>query len=287
MNLKSFFSRLRHRFSRVDPKAWIITLLILAAAAALLVLLFSKPETDPMDSEEVAAILDIGALRAGVRSDIPSFGVTDETGTHTGLEAELIKLLSAEVFGQDSVDFTVVSYNTLSALLRTRELDVCAAIYQKGMSTSLVYSEPYYTDAVALMVRRDSEYTTADQLKAATIGVINRDGSNMRYIPRNAAYEFTGDTGTVREYSGIPDMMEDLADGTIDAVCMEYALLYSYYSESLHRILPEAIDTISYSFVFQPGSTELAKIADRMLARMREDGSLDALIAKWNLTDYS
>lgn len=287
MNLKAFWNRLKHRLSKIEPKTWIATLLILAAAVALLVLLFSKPETDPMDSEEVAQVLDIGALRAGVRNDIPSFGVTDENGAHTGLEAELIKLLSAEIFGTESVDFTVVSYNTLSALLRTDRLDVCAAIYQRGMSTSLVYSDPYYTDAVALMVLKSSGYTSTEQLKTATIGVINRDGSNMRYIPRNAAYTFVGDTGTVVEYSGVPDMLDDLADGTIDAVCMEYALLYSYYSENLHHILPEAIDTVSYAFAFPPGSSELAKIANAMLSRMREDGSLDALIAQWNLTDYS
>ena len=287
MHLQDIISNFKRMASAISPRKWAYIAAGLVLLIAAIVLLTSRGAQDPMDSQEIAEILDRGALRSGVRVDVPSFGTTDENGNHAGLEADLLRLLSQEVFGTESVEFTVVNYNTLSSSLRTGSLDVAAALYQQGLSTSLVYSEPYYTDAIALMVLRDSPYTATEQLKEATIGCINRDGTNMRYIARNAAYELVGSTGSVVEYSGVPDMLEDLSAGRIDAVCMEYALLYSYYSENTHRILPEAIDTVSYSFVFSPGSSQLAKVANAMLERMKNDGSLDALIAKWNLSDYS
>ena len=49
MNVKIFFQRLKRRMGKIEPRTWIFSVLILAVAIALLALLFSTPETDPMD----------------------------------------------------------------------------------------------------------------------------------------------------------------------------------------------------------------------------------------------
>ncbi|MPN44358.1 Major cell-binding factor [bioreactor metagenome] len=178
----------------------------------------------------------------------------------------------------------------LTAKLKNGTLDCCIALAQDGMSTALVYSDPYYTDAVAIMVMSSSSYQSPSDLAGRTIGCVNRDGTNMRYAARNALNEFANAQGpkcTVVEYSSSSDMIADLAKGKLDGVCMEYSLLFSYYSADTHRILPQAIGTISYSIAFRPGSEYLVQIANDMIKEMRADGSLDALLAKWSLEDYS
>lgn|GEM_PF-1662516 len=290
MNLRPVGAKIRAALRSLDGRE----LLVLGAAAivvlAIVLALLLQPAPDPFETAEIAAILDRGVLRAGVREDVPSFGFADADGNRLGLEVDLASLLAARIFGTPEVEFTAVNFNTMPAKLRRAQLDCCVALAQTGMSTSLVYSEPYYTDAVAIMVRLDSPYEQPADLAGRTIGCINRDGSNMRYAARNALYAFAEQQSpkcTVVEYASSADMMADLASGELDGVCMEYALLFSFFSAEAHRILPQAIGTISYSIAFQPGSEALVRVANDMIANMRADGSLDALLAKWSLEDYA
>lgn len=290
MNWRPVGAKIRAAIRALDKRE----LLVLAVAAgivlAIVLALLLQPGPDPFETAEVAAILDRGVLRVGVREDVPSFGYTDADGNRAGLEVDLASLLAERIFGTPNVEFTTVNFNTMPARLRRAQLDSCLALAQTGMSTSLVYSHPYYTDAVAIMVRADSPYQMPEDLDGRTIGCINRDGSNMRYAARNALNAFASEQDpkcTVVEYASSADMMADLASGELDGVCMEYALLFSYFSGEAHRILPQAIGTISYSIAFQPGSEALVEIANDLIDQMRADGSLDALLAKWSLEDYS
>lgn len=290
MNWRPLGAKIRAVFRSLDKREWMVFGIAGAVILVLALVFFLRPGPDPYDSAEVAKILDRGVLRVGVRDDVPSFGYEDSEGTRTGLEVDLANLLAARIFGTAEAEFAIVNFNTMSAKLRNAQLDACIALAQTGMSTALVYSEPYYTDAVAIMVLASSPYQSPEELAGRSIGCINRDGTNLRYSARNALNAFAEGQDpkcTVIEYSSSADMIADLANGKLSGVCMEYALLFSYFSADAHRILPQAIGTISYSIAFQPGSTALVEIANEMIRDMRADGSLGALLQKWSLEDYS
>ncbi|MGI6150380.1 MAG: substrate-binding periplasmic protein [Christensenellales bacterium] len=290
MNWRPLGAKIRAAIRSLDKREWLVFGVFGAVVLAILLALMLQPGPDPFESAEIATILDRGVLRVGVRGDVPSFGYEDSEGNRTGLEVDLANLLAAHIFGSPNAEFSTVNFNTMPAKLRRAQIDCCVALAQTGMSTSLVYSEPYYTDAVAIMVLDSSPYQSPEDLAGRTIGCINRDGSNMRYVARNALYAFAAMQSpkcTVVEYASSADMIADLASGKLSGVCMEYALLFSYFSADTHRILPQAIGTISYSFAFQPESKALVEIANEMLRKIRADGTLDALLQQWNLEDYS
>lgn len=277
-----------HSLKRKQVLMFLGVLLLLVAV----ILFFSlRPGPDPMESAEIAAILDRGVLRVGVRNDIPGFSSDTGGSAPEGFEVELAELLAERIFGEEGhLELTVVNFNTMPAKLRSSLLDCAIAIAQKDMSPSLSYSNAYYDDAVAIMVRADSAVTEPHQLAGLTVGCINRDGTNQRYTCRNVLNSFASGlspAAKVVEYSAIPDMIADLADGTIDAVCLEYALLYSYYSPEGHRILSEAIGTISYAVALPSGSSALAEIANELIAELRASGELQAMLTRWALQDYS
>lgn len=139
------------------------------------------------------------------------------------------------------------------------------------------------------MVLQSSGITEPSQLAGKTIGCINRDGTNRRYQARNVLTSFASGlnpAATVKEYSAIPDMLADLSDGTLDAVCLEYALLYSYYSSDVHTILSEAIGTIEYAVAFPSSAEALVEIANDLIAELRESGELQNMLTRWGLQDY-
>lgn len=290
MNWRQAGAKLRALIRSLDKRELLVFGVFCTVILVVVLALLLQPGPDPFETAEVAAIMDRGVLRVGVREDVPAFGYTDSEGNRAGLEVDLAALLSSRMFGTEEVELTTVNFNTMPAMLRKARLDCCVALAQTGMSTSLVYSEPYYTDAVAIMVLAASPYQAPEDLAGLSIGCINRDGSNMRYAARNALNAFSAGLDpkcTVVEYSSSADMMADLINGRLSGVCMEYALLFSYFSADTHRILPQAIGTISYSIAFQPGSQALVEIANDMIRTMRADGSLDALLQKWSLEDYA
>ena len=290
MSWKPLEVRLRQRFKAMTGRDYVVLAAIIVAIAVLITVLMLRPGPDPLESAELSHIYSRGALRVGVRSDIPGFGTKDSAGDPAGLEPDLARLLAEKIFGTAEVEFVEVNFNTLSAMLRRGELDCAIALAQKDLSTALSYSESYFEDAAAVMVKAESDITVPSQLAGKVIGCINRDGSNNRYAVRNAIKSYAASlepAATVKEYASSADLFYDLAQGRIDAACMEYALLISYYSEAGHRILPQAIGTISYAIALPKGSEALKEIADGMISDMRKDGSLAALIEKWNLADYS
>ncbi len=234
-------------------------------------------------SAEMAKFWTRRAARRGRGDD--HAGYEDTEGNRTGFEVDLANLLAARIFGNSPP----LIFNTIPAKLRKAGL-----LRRPGANGDVPprwrTQEPYYTDAVAVMVLASSPYQAPEELAGRSIGCINRDGTNMRYSARNALNAFAEGQNpkcTVIEYSSSADMIADLANGKLSGVCMEYALLFSYFSADAHRILPQAIGTISYSLAFQPGSTALVEIANEMIREMRADGSLGALLQKWSLEDYS
>ena len=152
MSWKPLELRLKQRLRAMTGR----DILVLAAAAAvivgLLLALLLRPGPDPLTSGQLSPIRSRGALRVGVRSDVPGFGGKDSAGERTGLEIDLANRLAEEIFGTAEVEFVEVNFNTLTAMLRRGELDCAIALAQKDMSASLSYSESYYEDAAALMV---------------------------------------------------------------------------------------------------------------------------------------
>ncbi len=290
MNWKPLGAKIRAAFHTLKKQEWIVLGAVGVLVIALALIIILRPGPDPYKSAEIAIIRDRGALRIGVREDVPSFGYVDSDGNRLGLEVDLGTLLSKQIFGTPEVEFTAVNFNTMPAKLRTSQLDGCIALAQTGMSTSLLYSDPYYTDAVAIMVLSSSSYSSPSDIAGLTIGCINRDGTNMRYSARNALQSFANEQNpkcTIVEYSSSSDMISDLTNGKLSGVCMEYSLLYSYYSANTHRILPQAIGTISYSIALPPSSDALLEIANEMIRDIRADGTLSSLLEKWSLEDFS
>lgn len=295
MHWRPLSERIKRLPEYFTPQEWTI----IGGAALLLTLVIilvsiTRPEVDYRTFSEMDPIRSRDALRVAVLEDVPRFASVSEEKEREGLEIELAHMLAEYILGdQSKVDFVPCSLTSRAARLRLDYADCVIALYQQGSSSSFVFSEPYYTDAVGLLVSADGEISALSQLQGHTVGVLSGQFDRSGYTARRGAFDVLNDYNKnshsnleVKTYTSVPDMLEDLRAGRIAAAAMENALIEKYYDASL-AVLGEGIGTISYSVALRAGNEPLLQLVNELIRQAREDGRLDSLCEKWGLTDYS
>lgn len=94
-------------------------------------------------------------------------------------------------------------------------------------------------------------------------------------------------TLTLHYYNSPPDMVEAVKTGKADAVPFDKPVAQIYCNQNPElMILPEQMDVNDFGFGFQKGSALVAPF-NQTLARLRQEGILEELEAKWTGADES
>ena len=111
--------------------------------------------------EDVAAIVERGVLRVGVKNDVVGFGMYDMlTGEYTGMEISLAQMI-ADYLGVE-VEFTPVTAATRGQLLDSGDIDCVLATFTitEERKQTWDFTTPYYTDYVTVLVEGSSGIET-------------------------------------------------------------------------------------------------------------------------------
>ena len=140
------------------------------------------------------------------------------------------------------------------------------------------FTDSYFVDQNEVVVKKDSNIKSIDDLKGKTIGV--QAGS----IQEAKAIEVSKKVGfKVENRNRIPEMVEELKAGRFDAVIIE-STVASGYLKKLQEIEGLSIEDFfeeSGSAVAFPKDSKLTPKFDKALAELKEDGTIDKLIKKW------
>jgi putative glutamine transport system substrate-binding protein len=251
-----------------------------------LVLAFAMTSLVAQGSAEkstVDLIRDRGVLQVGCKVDVPSFGYKNiTTGEVEGFEIDLSKAIAKKIFGTDGkVNFTGVTAKTRGPLLDTGELDMVAATFTvtDERKKSWDFSTIYYTDAVAVMVKKAKGYSSFKDLDGKTIGVA-QSATTKKSIQAGA--DEAGIKVSFAEYATYPELKVALDSGRIDAFSVDFAILNGYMEESC-MILPERFAPQDYGIAVKKGNTALLDLVNGTIKELSDSGELDAMLKKWGL----
>lgn len=233
-------------------------------------------------SPDIQAIQARGKLLVGVKPDVPSFGYQELGGVFEGLEIDLAKAIAKEILGdENAVEFTVVTAKTRGPLLDTGELDMVIATFTIKADRLLQYafSKPYFVDAIGLLVKKDSGISSFADLNGKTIGVAQ---SATTKDAITAAAEEAGYSLEFAEFPTYPDIKAALDSGRVDCFSVDKAILMGYLDDTV-ELLPDSFASQPYGVAIKLGNDGLLELVDKIIAAMRADGSMDALVSKWNL----
>ena len=243
-------------------------------------------------SADVQKIVDRGVLKVGCKSDVPNFSLQNTaTGEYEGFEDDLAYNIAGEIFGctpeeakdKKLVEFQGVTAKTRGPLLENGEIDLVIATFTITDERKETYnfSNPYYTDAVGLLVNNDSGIESIEDLDGKIIGVAQssttKDGFKA-YVEEkglNVNPEF-------QEFDGYPALAQALATKQIDCFSVDRAILSGYVNDSNH-ILDDRFSEQEYGVASAKENTGLAELVDEKVTSMISDGSMKALQEQWNL----
>jgi len=256
------------------------TLAKVTAVCAFMVLAAGLVFAGGKKDDPMAAIKKAGVLKVGVKEDVPHFGyLNPATNQHEGLEIDLAKAVAKKIFGDENkIAFTGVTAKTRGPLLDTGELDLVLATFTvtDERRKSYDFSDIYYTDAVMVMVKKDTGYKTFKDLAGKTIGVA-QSATTKKSLQEGATQQ--GVEVKFAEFPTYPNIKTALDSGRIDAFSVDRAILLGYMDDSV-MLLPDRFAEQPYGAAVKKGNTALLAVVNAVIGDMQKSGELAKLLAK-------
>lgn len=247
----------------------------------------APPSNTGQENQNVAAdiqnIQNKGVLKVGVKVDVPKFGYKDpSTGQVEGMEIDIAKAIAKKILGDESkIEVQAVTAKTRGPLLDSGELDLVIATFTitEERKQSYNFSQAYFTDGVALLVKTDKGYNAFKDLDGKTIGVAQ---SATTKIALEKAAQEQGIQVKFSEFASYPEIKTALESGRVDAFSVDAAILNGYLDEN-STILEDRFSPQEYGVASKKSNTDLAELVDSLISEMKEAGELDQLTQKWGI----
>jgi len=243
-------------------------------------------------SADVQKIKDAGVLKVGTKVDVPKFGLQNTaTGEMEGFDVDLAYEIAGKIFGctaaeakeKKLVAFQGVTAKTRGPLLDNGEVDLVIATYTitEERKESWNFSDPYYTDAVGLLVLKDSGITSCADLDGKIIAV--SQGSTTKKVFQ----EYLDKQGIdvkpeFEEFDGYPSMAAALSAKNVDVFSVDRAILAGYNDDTT-IILEDRFAEQDYGVASKLDNKGLAALVNEVVTDLKSSGKIDQMLKDWGI----
>jgi polar amino acid transport system substrate-binding protein len=245
---------------------------VLAAAAIVLGLALGLPA-------QAQQTLKVGSTPTGT----PFTFLDTKTNTIQGVMVDLITEIGKEA--GFAVQIEPMQFSTLIASLTSNKIDIIsAAMYITAPRKEVIdFSEPVYTYGEGLIVPRTDpkDYTGLDDFKGQVVGA----QVGTAYVD---ALKKTNLFSEVKVYDTIVDILRDVNTGRLKAGFGDFPILAYNLQQGLFpdvRVVKSYKPTImgSVGIGVRKSDGELLKKINASLDKLKADGRLNKILAKWGL----
>lgn len=227
-----------------------------------------------------AKLVNAGTLTVGTSPDYPPFENLED-GQVVGFEVDLVNAI-AEKLGL-AVEYKSMNFDSIIAAVEAGtqiDLGMSGFSITPERAKEIDFTTSFYTDDLGIATLKDGQFTTADSLDAAGVKIAVQSGttgeSSMKENYPNAE---------VVSYTSSNDIFAALSAGKVDAACTNIsvvgAMLNGSYTDcALVKKIPSGED---YGLVVSKANPVLLEEINAAIDELTEDGTLDSLLAKWEL----
>ncbi len=276
----------------------IITLLM--ALTLALTLFAGCGKTDDIDKETTTEIGETTTvtpikLKVATNAEFPPFESLDaSTNEIVGFDIDLMNMI-AEKIGAE-ITFENMEFDGVVASIPSGTCDVAISglTINAARSKTVDFSVPYYEDtSQILIVKKDDTLFTGTtkaeldtQLENKKIGVCT-GFTGQAYALGDEDWGFAKiDGADVKIYDNVGLAVQDLKNGTIDAVIMDDAPAKEAATTAENvddvKVIDVALTTEAYGIAIKKGNAELKEKIDNAIAELKAAGKIDELKTKWN-----
>ncbi len=253
-------------------------------AAGLVTGLGLLPAPDAHAADLMSQAKARGVLRIAVEGTYPPFNFKDPKSGHlTGYDVEVARLVAAGL--KLRPQFVLVEWSAVLPAVSSGKVDaaISQVIITPERAQAFDFSVPYTYSGFQLIVRKNERatYRSLADLKGRKLGV--RQGSVFEQQARAVKGI------EVRSYPAVPENLQDLAFGRIDA-SLDDSLMVSFLLKNSALPIkagPRVGKDARVGVAIRKGNPQFKAAVDRILNEARADGTLRRLSLKWFGIDAS
>ncbi len=273
----------------------IIGIAIVLAVVAIVFFILSITGHQASKQNAVDNVAATGLINVGLRGDLNKLCTYNEdTGAFEGFEKDVADEIIRRLFGDEILtNYTNVNTETRTAYLSRDDIDFAlgAATYidQSGVD----YSSVYFSDGSAFLVMED-KIKSMQELSGGIIGIVQgsmhaQEGDTKKDENATQMSDYLKKLeieASVKIYASYPEAIDALRDGFVNAVCASETALTQFGRPGM-LMLPERFMPNDYRVCISDSLGLFTEAVDDAIAAMKSDGTLESLMGKWNLVNYS
>jgi len=227
-----------------------------------------------------AALAETTVLKAGCSPDFPPFESMDDNDNIVGFDADLAAEISKDI-GQ-TIEMESTNFDSIITGIQTGlyDLGISGFYITEERQMNVDFSIPYLEDGQSCIVKADSDITDNASLAGKKIG------SQTGTTGMDAA-EAATDQNNVYAYTKALDAVMDLQGNKLDAVITDTPvakrILKELGDDTLTISDTVVFDAEYYGIAIPKGNADLKAKIDASIERMQADGTIDALVVKWDI----
>ena len=216
-----------------------------------------------------------GVLVMATNAEFPPYEYHDG-GEIVGIDAEIAKAIAGEL-GME-LEIEDIAFDSIIPEITSGKADMGLAgmTVTEDRKQSVEFSDTYAKASQKVIVKEDSEIASPDDLAGKIVGVQLGTTGDI-YVS-----DLEADGTTVERYNKGFEAVQALSQGKIDAVVIdgEPAKTFVAQTEGL-KILEESFTDEEYAIAVKKGNTELLDKINGALKTLKENGTLDEIVAKY------
>ena len=214
-----------------------------------------------------------GTLVMGTNAEFPPYEFYEDSKI-VGIDAEIAQAI-ADKLGME-LQIEDMSFDAIIPSLTSGKIDFGAAgmTVTEDRKASVDFTDSYASSTQVIIVKTGSTVTGEADLNGKTVGVqLGTTGDAL-------AGDIEG--ATIERYNKGMEAVQSLSQGKVDAVVIDQETAKAFVSnvEGI-EILEEKLTEEEYAIAVKKGNTELLDKMNAAIKELKEDGTLDSIVAKY------
>lgn len=216
-----------------------------------------------------------GVLVMATNAEFPPYEF-HEGDSIIGIDVEIAKAIADEL-GME-LEIEDIAFDSIIPEITSGKADMGLAgmTVTEDRKQSVDFSDTYAKASQKIIVTEDSKVASPDDLKGVIVGVQLGTTGDL-YVS-----DLEGDGTTVERYSKGFEAVQALSQGKIDAVVIDGEPAKTFVAETAGlKILDESFTEEEYAIAVKKGNTELLDKINGALKTLKDNGTLDEIVAKY------
>ncbi|MDD3410151.1 MAG: basic amino acid ABC transporter substrate-binding protein [Eubacteriales bacterium] len=218
-----------------------------------------------------------GTIVMATNAEFPPFEYKDDANNVIGFDADIAAEIAKDLGKELKIEDMAFDSVVTSVMQGKADLGIAGMTITEERLANVDFSDPYFVATQACVVKAGGSVTDEASLNGKKIGVQN--GTTGAEVAENYT-----DFSNVSFFAKAIDAMVELQSGRVDAVIIDLPvavnMMNSLADDSL-QMIDVAFDAENYGIAIAKNQPELLASINATLARLKEDGTIDALYAKY------